>query len=135
MVLVPEGKAPGEGIRLSWKSGESGARRSVGPGRYQIRRYVVVRRDERGVEWNLWAAGPGRAVEVKANQETRIDLDLDVTLKSMLRRNGSRVGVGGAFSGDSGMGLSLVKDKARIDPKWEIASGGTVLGSGVAPYG
>lgn len=135
MVLVLEGKTSAEGIRLSWKSGESGSRRAVSPGRYQVRRYVVVRRDEKGVEWNLWAAGPGRAVEVGAGRETRIDLDLDVTLKSMLDRKAQRVGIGGGFTGDSGMGLSLVKDTARIDPRWEIVSGAAVLASGVAPYG
>lgn len=114
VVLVPEGKANCDGIRLTYT--KTDRTREIAAGKYTVRRYVI----ENG-EWAVWATGAGRAVTVKAGETTKLELDLDVQLKMTVMKHGKKTQIGGSFSGDSGMGLSLLKGDARVVVKWEVA--------------
>ncbi len=135
VILVEQGQALSDGVRVVWSKGDREQRRAVAPGRYQVRRYVISRRDKEGVEWNVWATGLGREVEVRAGAETRIELDPDVTVKTHFMWAGAKVGLGGGFKGDSGMGLSLVRDEARVALPFQVSSAGRVNGTGEGAYG
>lgn len=130
VVLVPEGKANDAAVRLLWSTEDREKARPVEAGRYEIRRYVVVRKD-----WQIWATGHGRTIEVREGAETALELDLAVTLKMHVMRKAGRVQVGGAFSGDHGMGLSLVHGRDRIRVGWTFLMGDEKLGSGKCAYG
>ncbi|MBI2898662.1 MAG: hypothetical protein HYY17_00610 [Planctomycetes bacterium] len=135
VVLVPEGKGFDAAVRLLWAKKDSSRARPLEPGKYRVRRYVLARTDGAGTEWNVWATGEGREVTVHEGKETRLDVDQDVSLKMRAERKGGRVAVQGSFAGDSGMGLSLVKGKARVVVGWRISSGESVLAKGECAYG
>jgi hypothetical protein len=113
VVLVPEGKKNMDGVRLVFDAKERS--HEVAAGRYRVRRYVV----EDG-EWAIWATGPGRVVTVAKGETTKIELDLAIQLRMQAQKHGARLQVGGAFSGDTGMGLSLVHGDARVVVRWEV---------------
>jgi hypothetical protein len=135
LLLVPEGAAVDKGTRVVWAKGDRETKRPIAAGAYKLRHYVLSRRDDTGVEWNVWGTGEGREVVVKPGANTAVEIDLDVTLKNATKRNRDKVMIGGNFSGDSGMGVSLVKDKRRIVVGWKLEADGKELGSGAAAYG
>lgn len=135
VVLVRKGEDNLDGARLVWAKDDKELKRPLAAGEYQVRRYVVTRKDEKGVLWHLWADGQGRSVVVKAGAETQVELDLDVTFKNQTQVSNGKVAAGGGFSGDSGMGLSLVKGDGRVTPRWRLVAAGKDLASGDCAYG
>lgn len=128
VTLVPEGRPMAEGTRLVFT--KEAKKLPVSAGNYRVRRYVVDKGD-----WEIWATGNGRAVEVTAGAETKLTLDLDVKLKYGPMVKGAKVTLCGSFNGDSGMGLSLVHGDARIVVGWKVTQSGKELGSGECAYG
>ncbi len=130
VLLVPQDKGLDAGLRLVWSRDDKEKTRAIPPGTYALRRYAVSKGD-----WQIWATGKGRAVEVREGEETKIELDLAVTLKTSVSSRGNRANVGGNFVGDSGMGLSLLKGEDRITVGWKALRSGKILGSGDCTYG
>jgi len=118
VLLAPKGGKPADGTRVVFTKGDTSPR-SLPGGEYEIRRTVVNRKDDKGVEWSLWATGTGQTVTV-GRMGGKLELDLDVTFKAMIKRGPKGVMAGGSFSADSGMGASIVKEKARIQPTWSV---------------
>jgi hypothetical protein len=135
LALAPKGRENLPATRLVWAKGDKESQRPLAAGEYEVRRYVVTRKDDTGLLWHLWADGNGRPVVVKAGAETRIEMDLDVTFKNQTKADGKKIAAGGGFSGDSHMGLSLVRDNRRVTPRWKIMAGGKELASGDCGYG
>ncbi len=122
------------GYRLVWKRDEKELRRPVPEGRYTVRRYVASRDDPKTGEWTIMATGMGRAVEVKAGQETKVRLDLDVAFEARPGRKGAKVIVGGIFKGDRDMGVSIFKNNRRLEISWKVMDGKQDLAAGGCTY-
>lgn len=120
VLVVPKGGKLAEGTRVVFTKGDTSPR-SLPKGEYTVRRIVVNRTDDKGAAWSLWATGAGREFSVGMSGG-KIELDLDVTFKANIKRGPKGVMAGGSFSADSGMGASVVKEKARIQPKWSAGS-------------
>ena len=135
LLLAPEGSGREHGTRLVWKRGEKETPRPLAPGRYLLYRYVVSRLDDQKVEWTLNASGKQKIIEVKPGEETRVNLDLSVTLAAKLVLKKGRVVIGGAFRGDGGMPLTVIRGERRIPAAWAVLIGGREVASGEAPYG
>ena len=123
------------GYRLAWKKDEKERRRPVPAGTYYVRRYVASRDDPKTGEWTIMATGVGRAVEVKAGQETKVTLDLDVTFEAQPGRKGAKAVIGGRFTGDREMGLSVFKNNRRLEVGWKVMDGKQDVAAGGCAYG
>jgi len=139
VLLVPAGGG-GEvvdQVRLVF-SGERGAAalRAMGEGEWMVRNYRVHRQDDRGRKWQLWGSGArGRRIQVKRGETVRLDLDLAVTVKPMAKpsKKGLRVGLG--VSGDSRMGVTVIREGDRVPARYVVGQGDRVLTSGSMAYG
>ena len=123
------------GVRLVWKRDERTRGRPVTEGEYRVRRYVISREDPKTGEWAVWATGEGRAVSVKAGQETKITLDPDVKFETQAVRKGTKVTIGGAFRGDRDMGLTVLKNHRRLEVSWKVMDGKQDVAAGGCAYG
>jgi hypothetical protein len=135
LVLVPKGKKLEHAIRLVWNKGDKETKRPVEAGEYQVRRYVIWRKDDKDVEWNIWATGQGRSVVVLAGEETKLEMDLDLEFKNSSNRHGDRVSANGYFVADGKMGASLVKGDDRVVVGFKILIDNKEAGSGTTSYG
>ena len=123
------------GFRIVWKKDERERGRPVPEGEYRVRRYVISRDDPKTGEWTLWATGEGRAISVKAGQETKVTLDVDVKFETQAARKGTKVTIGGAFKGDRDMGLTILRNKRRLEISWKVLDGKQDLAAGGCAYG
>ncbi len=124
-------------VRLVW-TGEKGERRerAVPAGDYVVRNYRVHRTDAQGVAWQIWGSGAsGRSVKVVAGETASVALDLAVKVAPQAKPKGKDLQVGLAVTGDSGMGLTVVRAKDRVPATYEILGGGKRLASGDLGYG
>lgn len=135
VVLVPKGGKTSEGVRLVWKKGDASPRRALKAGDWQIRHYEIERNDDLGITWRIWGTGEGREIAVRAGEETGIALDPDLSFDSATKRKGARVMAGGAFKGDGGLGLTLIKATRRVDIGWSLLAGERAIASGTCSYG
>lgn len=135
LLFVPQGEALQAGQRLVWRKGEKNKTCALAPGEYQIRRAVIRRTDDQGTEWYAMATGEGRTVTIRPNMETKLLLNLDVRLKNNSHIGKGQVILGGSFSGDHGMGLSLVEGPSRILPRWKVSIKGQEIVQGECSYG
>ncbi len=138
VLLGPPGGA-GEAadlIRLVW-NGESGdaARRAVPAGTWQVRGYRVIRAGANRTEWQTWGSGRGgRRITVSAGATTRLDLELRVHLKARAGQRRGRLSVGVGVTGDSGMGLSVVRGGDRVPATYKLVGGDRAV-TGQLAYG
>ncbi len=123
------------GYRLVWKKDEKERRRPLPEGVYFVRRYAVSREDAKTGEWTILATGEGRSVSVKAGEETKVTLDLDVTFESRPSLKGTKITVGGLFKGDRDMGLSVFRNGRRLEVGWKVFDGKQDLAAGGCAYG
>lgn len=144
LLLLPKGlekpkkDAPRDlsvGLRLLWKKDDKTRGRAVPEGVYQVRRYVASREDPKTGEWTLLGTGEGRSVSVKAGQETKVTLDLDVKFEAQAVRKGTKVSIGGAFKGDRDMGLTVLRNMRRLEVSWKVMDGKQDVAAGGCTYG
>lgn len=103
-------------VRLVWNGEKPDhAVRAVPAGDWEVKGYRVVRKDAQGVEWQIWGSGAkGRRLVVRAGETTTIDLDLAVHVKSRARKMRGKLSIGVGVTGDSKMGLTVVKAGDRV---------------------
>jgi hypothetical protein len=135
VVLVPTGKDAGLGVRLVWTKNDAQRARPVPAGAYQVRGYAVVRQDAQGTRWTVHASGLGRTVTVQRGQETKLELDLAVTLNVKPFVMQGKPAIGGTLRGDSDMGLTLCRGAERITIGWKALAGGKEIASGNCNFG
>jgi len=139
LVLTPAAKPLKEAMRVVWTKDDTQKKKPFPAGEYDLRRYVVSRVDDQGIEWNIWATGGSviRKVTVRDGEDTRLDLELDPTLKFNPKVNKKgQLAIGGAFNGEGkGTGLSIVKDEARIVVTYQVLEGTRESARGTAAYG
>ncbi len=139
IVLTPASRPLKDAMRVVWTKEDTRKKKPFPAGEYDLRRYVVSRTDDKGVEWNIWATGGSviRAVTVRDGEETRLDLDFEPSLKFNPKVNKKgQLALGGAFTGDGkGTGVSIVKDEARIVVTFVVLEGEREAARGTAAYG
>lgn len=139
LVLTPTAKPLKEALRAVWSKDDAQKKKPFPAGEYDLRRYVVSRIDDKGVEWNVWATGGSviRQVTVRDGEDTRVELDLEPTLKFNPKVNKKgQLAVGGAFTGEGkGTGVSIVRDETRIVVTFQVLEGTREAARGTAAYG
>ncbi|MAG56229.1 MAG: hypothetical protein CMJ83_08065 [Planctomycetes bacterium] len=139
VLLLPEGPANDDvkPVRLVFGDEKgNAAQRAMPVGTWRVRSYRIQRKDKKGVTWQLWGSGgKGRRVEVRAGETTPLPLDVDVRVKVTARggRRGFRVGVG--VTGDSQMGVTVVRAQDRVPAGYAFVNGDRVLTKGEMKYG
>lgn len=139
VLLWPEGDG-GERrpVRLVW-AGEAKAapERAVPAGDYVVRNYKIQRADAAGTEWQIWGSGAaGRKVRIDAGSRATLDLDLSVHVKPMAMDKGRQVQLGLGVTGDSGLGLTVIRGQDRVPATAVIRdAGGKALTKADLRYG
>lgn len=120
-------------VRVIWNGERKAAQVPVG--KWNLRNYKIEKKHE-GVEWLLSGSGvPGPEVEVKENEETKVEIDETVHLSVSGKRMHGKLQLGFNVTGHKCMGLTVVRDEARPAPKWKIARGEEDVASGEYRYG
>lgn len=112
-------------VRLVW-NGETGKRalRNVPAGEWEVKGYRVLLEDDDGVPWQIWGSGHrGRRFSVKAGETFKLDLDLAVRVTARARRARGKLSVGVGVTGDSKMGLTVVKAGDRVPAGYTLVRG------------
>ena len=125
VLLVPVGKSMGQSVRLAWdpkSKSDSKSLRSIAAGKYQVRNYKIQLLDENGEEWQLWASGQGRTVEVVAGKTAILNIDTGVEVKTTIRARRNKVRLGVAVKGDRGMGATVIHKKERVSARCSLES-------------
>lgn len=113
-------KAKSGAVRVKWSKGEAVA---VPAGIYRVFNYAVEAEKD-GVFWCLSGSGPaGRIVEIKAGEETKLELDLAVHVKLQTFKEEGELVANLSIGGDGGMGLSVIKVDNRVPVSFEIQDG------------
>ena len=138
LLLGPAGGV-GDGsvmIRLVW-SGEKGAAasRAVPVGDWEVRGYRVQRVADDGTPWQIWGSGRGgQKLTVRAGEATEVVLDQRVHVKPRATARRGQLSVGVSVSGDSRMGLSVIRRGDRVPATYALIDGDRVTTGGLA-YG
>jgi len=111
-------------VRLVWSGEKPAEPRAVPAGEWEVKGYRVVRADDRGVEWQIWGSGAkGRRFVVEAGATSTLDLDLDVHVKARVRKARGKLRIGLGVTGDSDMGLTVVKAGDRVPAAYLLGHG------------
>lgn len=127
VLLVPVDKSSGQSVRLAWNpksnsKSKSKSLRSIAAGKYQVRNYKIQRLDENGEEWQLWASGQGRTVDIIAGKTAILNIDTGVELKTTIRARRNKVRLGVSVMGDRGMGATVIHKKERVSARCSLDS-------------
>lgn len=136
MMLYPEAGGRGP-VRLVWNKAENGRRRAVPAGRYRIRNYKVIKRDDEGVEWQIWSSSPrGAMVIVRPGERALVNLDKRVHVKACggpTKKGDLRAGL--MIHGHHRSGLTVVRAGKRVHATYGIFAGDREVRSGDLDYG
>lgn len=124
VVLVPAGAADDSGaLRLVWRADDAERARPVPAGEWRVKGYLLERARD-GATWFLSGAGmTGRTLKVAAGAESRLELDTAIHLRLRARHQRQKLNVALQITGDSGMGVMLLRDRTRVPVACLLADG------------
>lgn len=115
-------------VRLVW-NGEQGeaAVRSVPAGDWEVRGYRVQRVAKDGTPWQIWGSGRGgKKIAVRAGATTKVTFDQRVHVKARAASRRGKMSVGVSVTGDSRMGVSVVRRGDRVPATYALVCGESV---------
>ena len=138
VLLLPNDAVPNAArrpLRLVWTKAQGGTR-ALAAGRWRVAGYRLQRRDKENTDWQLWAAGgKGREFVIVAGQDFVLDIDQRVSTTVNWSSKGSKLQVGIAVQGDSGLGATMLRGGERVPARFVLRNGATTALAGDLDYG
>ena len=122
-------------VRLVWKAGGQEPR-VLPAGHYRVQGYRFHATDPDGVRWQLWGSGAkGRRIEIRPGENQALSLDRSVHVNATARRARGKLFLGLGVTGDSGLGVTVIRDADRVPARFTILARGEQLAQGALQYG